>query len=393
MSKISLEVGRVIRDIREGLIHPVYLLYGEEEYLINTTLDRMIELLSSGEGAFDFDLFSGEGTPIKDVLISFDTYPMVHPFRLVVLKNHPAFSPPKKESKAERLAEERELLRKHISAKSHSSKVIFTYSESESDRVDTEGSLFKAISEKGRVLHFPALKHKDSLENDESFQIVANKLRRYKKTITPEAFLRLRELAGGNIGAVLDELDKVLSLIGDREAVEPQDVEEVVSRRQHEDLYGFTDSLLERSLPRALGELQTLLINQEPLRVLYFISRTYRFLMEAQLASQSGAAPKDVWGMNYNRFREGFPKITGEMEGRLPKDREHNLFKQHPYVAYKTMAALKNYSADELRESPFKILDADLRLKTTGHDPKLVLETLLVELCMPKNQGSYSERN
>jgi DNA polymerase III delta subunit len=109
-------------------------------------------------------------------------------------------------------------------------------------------------------------------------------------------------------------------------------------------------------------------------------------MMEAQLASQRGAAPRDVWGMNYNRFRESFPQMASRMEDYLPKDREHNLFKQHPYVAYKTMAALKNYSADELRKSLFKILDADLRLKTTGHDPKLVLETLLVELCMPKVQ-------
>ena len=385
MAKISTEVGKLIRDIRGDIIHPVYLLYGEEEYLINTTLDKMVELLFPGDRAFDFDLFSGEDVPLKEIIISFDTYPMIQPFRLVVVKNHPAFTPPKRERKSERIAEERTILSEHLSAKIPSSiRIIFTYTENDSGRMDPKGELFRVITEKGRVLHFPPLKQEKSLGNDEAFQIVVNRLRRHKKTISPEAFLQLRELTGGSIGSIIDELDKVILLLGDREEIESQDVEEMVSRKQDEDLFGFTDSLLERSLPEALGKLQGLLVNQEPLRILYFIIRTYRFLTQAQLATDIGVIPQDVGRMNYNPFRQGFSGIASGMEGRLPEEREHNLLKQHPYVAYKTMTALKNYSAGELRDSLPKILDADLKIKTTGQDSKLVLETLVVELCMPE---------
>jgi DNA polymerase-3 subunit delta len=82
----------VIRNMKSGKILPLYMLCGEEEYLIETTLQKMIQVLLPDEKTRDFnlDLLEGGDLSAGEVIVAAETYPLAAPRRVIVLKN-PSF--------------------------------------------------------------------------------------------------------------------------------------------------------------------------------------------------------------------------------------------------------------------------------------------------------------
>ena len=82
----------VIRDMRAGKVLPLYLLCGEEEYLIEVTMERMIDVLLPDKKVRDFNLeiFEGESVSAGEVMAAAQTYPLEAARRVIVVKN-PSF--------------------------------------------------------------------------------------------------------------------------------------------------------------------------------------------------------------------------------------------------------------------------------------------------------------
>ncbi len=81
----------LIQQIQRGKISPVYLLHGEETYLIEDTLAEMIELLApKNVRDFNLDVFSDPAVSATEVLSMANTYPVMAERRVVVARN-PAF--------------------------------------------------------------------------------------------------------------------------------------------------------------------------------------------------------------------------------------------------------------------------------------------------------------
>ena len=81
----------IIQQIQRGKISPVYLLHGEETYLIEDTLAEMIELLAPKKVRdFNLDVFSDPAVSATEVLSMANTYPILAERRVVVVRD-PAF--------------------------------------------------------------------------------------------------------------------------------------------------------------------------------------------------------------------------------------------------------------------------------------------------------------
>jgi DNA polymerase III delta subunit len=53
----------------------------------------------------------------------------------------------------------------------------------------------------------------------------------------------------------------------------------------------------------------------------------------------------------------------------------------HPFVIYNAFVHSDNYTFDELAQALEVLLDADMRLKTTGQDARLVLAHAILNIC------------
>ena len=148
------------KDIKSGAIDkaaPV-LLCGEEAFLVDYYEQQLLALFSGGqESPLDLSIFYGDETDDQDIMAALDTFPMLLPSRLVVVKNHSAFSgdnrrggnlPPADKAKHE--------LAEYIASIPETSRLIFT-----ADKANKTRTLYKAIKKVGTVYEFTHLNEAD----------------------------------------------------------------------------------------------------------------------------------------------------------------------------------------------------------------------------------------
>jgi len=65
---------------------PVYIIYGEQDILLDQAVDRLKGLLSAGGDVdFNFETFQGGSASVDDVIAAANTLPFLSEKRLVVL--------------------------------------------------------------------------------------------------------------------------------------------------------------------------------------------------------------------------------------------------------------------------------------------------------------------
>ena len=112
-----------------------------------------------------------------------------------------------------------------------------------------------------------------------------------------------------------------------------------------------------------------------------------RFLLQAKLLLASGRLTGFAPGMDYGRFQKSLHpavKALAEVgEAGIP------LAGQHPFVVYQALKNAGRFTRGELADGLELLVRTDLALKTTGQEPRLLLERLLIRLCghRGKEQG------
>ena len=84
----------LIQDIKAGKIAPIYLIAGEEAFLVTETVKQLLDLLlDSGSRDFNLDIFDGSQISVREILSAVEVYPVIADWR-VVLVNDPDFLQP-----------------------------------------------------------------------------------------------------------------------------------------------------------------------------------------------------------------------------------------------------------------------------------------------------------
>ncbi|KQC10178.1 MAG: hypothetical protein APR62_12565 [Smithella sp. SDB] len=83
---------KIFADLKKDIIAPCYLLYGEEEYLINETLNKILDIILP-DGSRDFSLFylDGENTDIDSLMENILTPSLLGERKVVVIRNTTIF--------------------------------------------------------------------------------------------------------------------------------------------------------------------------------------------------------------------------------------------------------------------------------------------------------------
>lgn len=82
----------ILREIQANKVFPVYLLSGEESFLIEGTLKQMLDhLLPSETRDFNLTFLDGSDITIREILSQVDLYPVMSKWRVVVVRDAPFF--------------------------------------------------------------------------------------------------------------------------------------------------------------------------------------------------------------------------------------------------------------------------------------------------------------
>ena len=176
------------------------------------------------------------------------------------------------------------------------------------------------------------------------------------------------------------EIEKLSLYVGDRQEIGMEDVEAICTRNKTARAFALGDALGDRDLPRLLRRLDEEFwamkfdSQKSEIGVLYgMISKVRAMLLLKEMLREGWIKPDG----DYNRFKAQLERVPAD---KLPADRRFNPLALNPYVLYKALPQVKQYSQTELVQAMDLLLRCNQRLVSSRLDQSLVLQQALVQI-------------
>ncbi len=291
------------------------------------------------------------------------------------------------------------------------------------DMVDKRKSLYKAINKCGIVVDCSVPKGErraDRMAQEKVlYENMETVLTKNKKRMDKAAIAAMFEMTGFNLGSFLNNLEKLISYVGERNRITIDDIKFVLKRTKTDPIFDLTNAISDRNLEKALFFLNSLLPQLDhPLQLFAAITNQVRklLLVKGFVKSRHGGAwhagirfdqfqravmpaikeyDKDIlnrledWqsmlSKNVNTVDEGAKKGKakkgGSNKSKLSTDLLVAQNPNNPYPVYQMLLRSERFTTNELIEDLKRLSEADLRLKSTGGNPKIILEKVLFHIC------------
>jgi len=239
--------------------------------------------------------------------------------------------------------------------------------------VDRRTRLYKRFEEKGSVLDLSIGREKSGRMSREALaEFLDQRLKEGGKKIEAQAQGMILARAGAELWAVHQELEKLFLYVGEEPWIKVKDVEEVFLDQGEAWVFDLTKAIVERDSIEALGRLVRLMSQENhPLQLLGVIAGEVRRLLAARQLIDGELRQKWARGMTYPQFQKSV------LQGGPP------LVTRTPFGDYMAFQKADNFTTAKLLRYLEEIYQADIRLKSTGHPPRMVMERLILEMCRP----------
>ena len=211
------------RHIAQEKYSGIYLLYGEEDYLIRYYRDRLTQgiLHGSTDGNINYHYYEGGSVTADDIINQAQSLPFFSDVVLIVVENSGFFK------RSTDLASSLEGI-------PQSTKIIFVEHE-----VDKRNSLYKYVKSAGTAAE---LMHKN---DNELINWVAAYLKREECLITMRAAKLLISKAGVDMQQLVNELDKLIAYAGEKKQIDIPQVEAIVTTQLSNKIFVMIDNIVD----------------------------------------------------------------------------------------------------------------------------------------------------
>ena len=331
-----------VRGIPKGSPREAYLLYGEEELLVEEALDAVLDASLAGEERqFNLDVLRAGEMDIREILSICTAFPMMAERRVVVLRDTEKLS-----------ARELELLAGYLEHPSPSTCLVLIAA-----KADMRKKPFHSFRKT-----FPVLECKPLYE-DQAARWVESRVRSAGKTITEDAIRLLVAYVGTSLRALDGELAKLVLFVGVRSEIRADDVGAVVGVSREFSIFELQRALGAGDAPGAVSLLERLLDGGESPAFLLVMLTSYFVAL---------------WKVQELR-RKDAPRAAIAAEIRV-----------NPYFLNEYITGSQRYSGRQIEEALCRLADADAALKGTQAEARQILHTLLARLLSEKSTDSQA---
>jgi DNA polymerase III subunit delta len=329
----ALDPQRLNDLLKKDQISPLYLFFGEEPFLIDESLENLVEkALGNGIKDFNYNVFYAADDDVSKVRDAIETLPMMCARRVVVLKGAHHLK-----------AKELEELLPVIETPVDSTVFIMV-----SDAIDQRLKFFKRFNENGILVQF---------QRPYDNQIptwIQNLAKRHGKVLDGEAVELVHQMVGSNLIDIDNELRKLSQFVGSRKEVSREDVRQVVSTIRVDSVFQLANAIGSNDRGAALSYLANLLGHGEsPIGILALVSRHIRILMLIK-----------------DGLREGL--TSGQLGSRVGVP---------PFFMKQYLDQSRQWSDEKLNDAHTALLHTDRALKSSPVTPHIWLENFILKTC------------
>ncbi|MCL2420271.1 MAG: DNA polymerase III subunit delta [Defluviitaleaceae bacterium] len=319
-------------DFKTNNFKSVYLLYGEEAYMMRYYANLFTERLLS-DVMMNRASFEGKDFEIDAVMDAADTLPFLSDYRLVYIKDSQLLAVGRKD--------DTEALAKYLPTIPESTIMIFVETA-----VDKRNRLYKQIASQGRAveLTIPG--------ESELIKWVTNIFKKKGKDIQPHTARLLLNTVPKGMDAVYAEADKLGDYVGERALITPEDIQMVCTKSLEARIFDLVGAVCSGLTEKALVQYHNMLVMKEqPLMVLAMMARQFRLILQCKACAEK-------------QMRQ--PEIASKLGLR-------------DFIVRECLKQGQNFTTQRLVEALSDCQDTDSRIKTGLMDGELGVELLIVQ--------------
>jgi len=231
-AKNAVSFENILSDLKNKIYSPVYFLYGEESYFIDTISDYIEEnVLNETEKEFNQTIIYGKDTDVATITSYSRRFPMMSNYQVIIVK----------EAQDLNKIEEMDA---YILNPMESTLLVLCYKY---EKIDRRKSFFKNVEKKGIL--FESARIYDNKIPD----WIAGYVSKQKYSITTKACFLLAEFLGNDISKIVNEISKLVINIPQGQEI----TEDFVERN-----IGISKDFNVFELQKALGKKDILKSNQ-----------------------------------------------------------------------------------------------------------------------------------
>ena len=334
-----MTIEQLEKEVKSGNLNNLYLLYGEETFLLDTILKKIKSNI--GELIKGINYIQIDETNVKELISNIETPAFGYDKKLIIAKNTNLFS---KDSKKKSSATSNisaslvEYLSNNISIIEDSVILVFVEEEIE------KNELYKFIEKNGCVCNF---------EKQNPSQIIARLkaiCKAYKVEIDDTTSRYLIETCGNSMQDLINEIRKLIEYVGKNGTIKKEDIDLLSTKQIESVIFDLTDSLGNKNIKKAMETLNGLIYNKEPVQKI--LITLYNHLKKLYIV----------------KLTEKYNKNTAECLNLKP----NQMFLINKY---KTQA--KYFNELELRKILSELINLDTNYKIGEIDLNLGLEAIL----------------
>lgn len=325
-------------------IKGIYLLYGEEKFLLEQQLTKIKK--NFGELVKGINYIVIDENNIQELIADIETPAFGYPSKLIIARNTGIF---KRESKGRKVGASKELKDKindylKDNANIINDTVVLVFIEDEVEK----NSIYNTIEKIGQVYNF---------EEQKPFQIVKRLktiCNSYKVNVDENTLQYLIECCGTNMQDLINEIRKLIEYAGENGKIEKQDVDKLCIKKIESVIFDLTDNFGQKNVKEAMEVLYNLIASKEPIqKILITLYNHFKKLYFVKIAIANN---KDI-------------------------ATSLNLKANQMFLVNKYKMQAKGFKTSELRKIIQELQDLDYKYKIGLIDINIGLEAILCAYC------------
>ena len=332
------------KELKSGKLQSLYLLYGEELYLLESNLKRIKTLFGECVKGINFIMIDEQN--VSEIISDIETPSFGYEKKLIIARNTGLF---KKEGKRKTgdTAKIKDKLADYIeeNIKIINESVVLVFVEEDAD---SKSTIYKAIEKNGVICKFDFQKPN---EIEKRIKTICNA---YKVNIDSQTIRYFIECCGTNMQDLINEIRKLIEYVGENGTIKKEDIDKLSIKKLESIIFDLTDDLGKKDITSALQVLQNLIYAKEPLaKILVTL---------------------------YNHFKKIY--IT-KMALNTNKDlaTSLNLKPNQMFLTTKYKVQSKYFQEKDLRSILQDLCDLDYNFKNGKVDLQIGMETVLCRYC------------
>ena len=338
MQKKYNEVDKLI----QSKLDSVYLFYGEEEYLINTLINKIKKKF--GELVLGINYVLIDDTNIDQLISNIEMPAFGYDKKLIIIKNSNIF---KKDGRKKKNSTLEEALINYFKENFEiiEQNCVIVFYEIETNSTELFGEIEK------RAISFKS----DYLDSKNLISYLKNICSLYHVEVDDATLMYMVENCGTSLRVLINELRKVIEYTGEGNKITKDAIDQLCIKQIESMIFDLTDNIGAKKISSALDILDNLLANKEPIQVI--LVTLYTHIKRLYLSKISNGASKD--------------SLVAAL-GIKPN---------HVFLIKKYQGQSKNFSEVQLRSLLEALADLDYNSKIGNIDADVGLRSIICNYC------------